>query len=143
MPAWTLLSPVRTIALALVLAGTAAHAGHEVPYYPSFYPQEIRIEPLDPARAAAEFANTADPLHAYLGAAPRFPGAAPAHVKSVVSLHSFVTASVDPQRTRDRTARCAALANAANAMTAKPDVIPHRHPVTRYHADYLGHADHA
>ena len=142
MHVWTPLSPVRASALALVLAGTAAHAGHEVPYYPSFYPQEIRIEPLDPERAAVEFANTADPLHAYLGAAPRFTGEAPAHIKSAVSLGSFITARIDPRRVPDRNARCAAVANAANALMAKPDVIPHRYPVTPYHADYLGHADH-
>ena len=135
-------SPVRAGALALVLAGTAAHAGHEVPYYPSFYPQEIRIEPLDPERAAVEFANTADPLHAYLGAAPRFTGEAPAHIKSAVSLGSFITARIDPQRVPDRNARCAAVANAVNALMAKPDVVPHRYPVTPYHADYLGHVDH-
>ena len=56
-------------ACALTLIGEAK-AGHEVSYYPSFYPQEIRIEPRDPATAAREFVNKADPLHAYLGNAP-------------------------------------------------------------------------
>jgi len=38
-----------TLAATLLCAtAPAAKAGHEVPYYPSFYPQEIRIEPLDP-----------------------------------------------------------------------------------------------
>lgn len=141
MHAWKFLIPVRTGALVLVLASTAAHAGHEVPYYPSFYPQEIRIEALSPETAAEEFSNTADPLHAYFGASPRFTREAPAHVKSVVSLRSFITARVDPQRTPDRDARCRAIASAANAVMAKPDVVPHRYPVTPYHADYLGHAD--
>ena len=37
-----------TLAATLLCAtAPAAQAGHEVPYYPSFYPQEIRIEPLD------------------------------------------------------------------------------------------------
>jgi hypothetical protein len=141
MHAWKLLIAVRTGALVLALAGTTAYAGHEVPYYPSFYPQEIRIEALAPERAAAEFANTADPLHAYLGAAPRFSGETPAHLKSAVSLRSFITGSIDPQRSGDRNARCTALANAADALVPKPDVVPHRYPVTPYHADYLDHAD--
>jgi hypothetical protein len=142
MLAWKPLIAIRAGALAAALCSAAgAHAGHEVPYYPSFYPQEIRIEPLDPARAAGEFGNTADPLHAHLGASPRFSGEAPAWLKSVVSLRSFITARIDPQRVPDRDTRCRAIASAANALMAKPDVVPHRYPVTPYHADYLGHAD--
>ena len=72
-------------AIALVCAAAsdlpAARAGHEVNYYPSFYPQEIRIEPLDPERAATEFVSKTDPLHAYIGAAPRFAGEPPEHVQ--------------------------------------------------------------
>jgi hypothetical protein len=147
MHAWKLLTSVRTGALVLALACSAAQAGHEVPYYPSFYPQEIRLEPLTPERAAAEFSNTADPLHAYLGMSPQFTGEAPAHLKSVTSLHSFITARIDPRRVPDRDARCAALARATNFVKAHQDApalhfhVPHRYPVTPYHGDYLGHAD--
>src|SRR5262245_24291474 len=75
---------IRVRASAAMLCGAAAAwAGHEVPYYPSFYPQEIRIEPLDPDAAGREFANPRDPLHAYVGAAPRFPGEPPPGLKSV------------------------------------------------------------
>ena len=39
------------IALVCAVLGLASvRAGHEINYYPSFYPQEIRIEPLDPER---------------------------------------------------------------------------------------------
>jgi len=37
----------------LVSVLQAARAGHESPFYPSFYPQEIRIETLDPGAAKA------------------------------------------------------------------------------------------
>jgi hypothetical protein len=141
MAACTPLRPMRAGAVALVLASTATRAGHEVPYYPSFYPQEIRIETLTPERAGAEFGNTADPLHAYLGTAPQFSGNGPAHLKSAVSLRSVITARIDTRGVPDRDMRCRAIANAANAMMVKPDVIPHRYPVTPYHADYLGHVD--
>src|SRR2546422_8733649 len=79
MPAWTSIIRIRegAVAAALFCAGPAAQAGHELSYYPAFYPQEIRIEPLDPEAAANQFANTADPLHAYIGAAPRVLGGAP------------------------------------------------------------------
>jgi hypothetical protein len=140
--AWTRGS---TFAAALVCAASSAEAGHEVPYYPSFYPQEIRIEPLDPQAAAREFANVRDPLHAYIGAAPQFSGAAPAGLKSVLSLHSFVVAGTDRQspRMQSREARCRAVGMAAPALAAQPDLIPHRYPVTPYHADYIGHIDRA
>src|SRR6516165_10140849 len=112
------------VALAVALClGPAAFAGHEVPYYPSFYPQEIRIEPLDPQGAAREFLNTRDPLHAYIGAPPQFPGAPPASLKSVVSLASFITARMPAQSAEaaTREPRCRALTSAASALAAQSD----------------------
>lgn len=131
-----------TCATVLVLH-PVAHAGHEVPYYPSFYPQEIRIEPLDPESAARELANRTDPLHAYIGTAPQFTGDTPAHLKSVVSLGSFITVSINPQspRLQGRAARCHAAERVAAALTKYSDVVAHPYPVTPYHADYLGHFD--
>src|SRR6185369_9530878 len=66
---------------ALLAAAPSTEAGHEVPYYPSFYPQEIRIEPLDPASAGKEFLNKTAPLNVYIGASPRFDGQAPGFLK--------------------------------------------------------------
>ena len=43
----------------------SAEAGHEIPYYPSFYPQEIAFGVADPATAARLFAKNA--IHAYSG----------------------------------------------------------------------------
>src|SRR5262249_1881325 len=122
---------------------SVARAGHEVSYYPSFYPQEIRIEALDPAAAAQAFASTADPLHAYTGTAPAFPGPAPAQLKSVLSLASFITASVNPQSARAQStqARCGAVEQTAQELVQQSDVIVHRYPITPYHADYLSHID--
>src|SRR5258705_2896912 len=113
-----------TLAATLLCAtAPAAKAGHEVPYYPSFYPQEIRIEPLDPGAAAREFSNAKDPLHAYLGATPQFSGEMPSHLKSVVSLRSFITVTVNPQRPQGREARYRAIENSANYMLSHPDGV--------------------
>ena len=38
--------------------GTKAEAGHEIPYYPSFYPQEIALSVAEPAAALRLFAET-------------------------------------------------------------------------------------
>ena len=48
----------------LALFGVA-HAGHEFPFYPSFYPQEITVEALDARSAAQRLAKGT--LHAYAG----------------------------------------------------------------------------
>ena len=88
------------LAAAFLLAPPAAHAGHEISFYPSFYPQEIRIEPLPPEIAAREFAEKK--LQAYIGAAPRFAAEVPAHLKTAVSLRSLITARVNPRSPRAR-----------------------------------------
>src|SRR5260370_1073794 len=127
----------------LCVGAPAAQAGHEVSYSPSFYPQEIRIEPLDPDAAARAFGNARDPLHAYLGAAPRFAADIPSHLKSVVSLRSLIAARINPgsDRLASRDARCRVLAAAAPLLATAPDVVAHAYPITPYHADYLDHVD--
>jgi hypothetical protein len=132
------------LAAALLSAtAPASRAGHEVSYYPSFYPQEIRIEPLDPDAAAREFGNAKDPLHAYLGTAPRFEAGIPGHLKSAVSLRSFIAARINPHSDRlaGRGARCQALAAVAPLLATTPDIVGHAYPITPYHADYLHHVD--
>ena len=134
---------VLALSCAVVIAPPRALADHEVSYFPSFYPHEIRIEPLDPEGAAREFVNKTDPLHVYVGTAPRFSGQIPEHLKSVESLKSLITLSVNPQlsRLQGREARCHAIERAAAALATPPDVVVHPYPITPYHADYLGHAD--
>src|SRR5216683_3133877 len=127
----------------LCVGAPAARAGHEISYYPSFYPQEIRIEPLDPDAAARAFGNARDPLHAYLGTAPRFAADIPNHLKSVVSLRSLITARINPgsDRLASRDARCRVLAAVAPLLATAPDVVAHAYPITPYHADYFDHVD--
>ena len=128
-------------AAAFLLAPAAVHAGHEISFYPSFYPQEIRIEPLLPEIAARELAEKK--LQAYVGAAPRFAAAVPAHLKSVVSLRSLIVARVNPRSShgKDREARCQALGRAGEMLADRPDLVAHPYPITPYHADYFDHAD--
>ena len=86
---------------ALLAAAPSSEAGHEVPYYPSFYPQEIRIEPLDPAVAGQEFLNKTAPLNLYIGASPRFDAGRPelSQVRPIACrLHRRVAACTKPRR---------------------------------------------
>ena len=127
----------------LCATAPAARAGHEISYYPSFYSQEIRIEPLNPDAAAREFGNAKDPLHAYIGTAPRFAADILSHLKSVVSLRSLIAARINPgsDRLASRDARCRVLAAVAPLLATAPDVVAHAYPITPYHADYLDHVD--
>ncbi|HEX9768680.1 MAG TPA: hypothetical protein VGA50_05855 [Kiloniellales bacterium] len=136
-------SLVATIAIVLLAGSWApAVAGHEVGFYPSYYPHEIRLETLDPARAAALLADKT--LHAYIGAAPDRAEQLPGHVKWLESLGSLVVLRLNPDSPRlgSDEQRCAAARDLlAGLRDGGPDFVFHPYPVTPYHADYLHHVD--
>jgi hypothetical protein len=128
--------------LLLLLAALAsrADAGHEIPYYPSFYPQEITLTVAEPGAAPRLFAKHA--IHAYIG-----PLAAPnsaAELAWVESLRAFVVLTFNPSSRAfaDPRERCAAAARLAPALaTAKSEYVVYPYPVTPWHDDYAHHAD--
>src|SRR2546430_9681081 len=115
------------LAAGLALLGIA-HAGHEFPFYPSFYPQEITVEALDAQAAAQRLAKGT--LHAYAGTLETDL----AKTAAVASLGGYVIARVE----RDA---CAAARGLKPALPA--GAVWHPYPVTPFHADYLHHADRA
>ena len=123
----------------LALLGVA-HAGHEFPFYPSFYPQEITVEALDAGAAAQRLAKGT--LHAYAGREIAAQSDA-AKTGTVKSLGGYVVATFDRHAPAfaDRAARCAAVRGAKGALGEGQ--IWHPYPVTPFHADYLHHADRA
>ena len=58
-----------------------AEAGHEMPYYPSYYPQEIRLQVIPPDLATTFLQGNT--LHAFIGAMPSFGETTPANVAAV------------------------------------------------------------
>jgi hypothetical protein len=113
-----------------------AHAGHEFPFYPSFYPQEITVEMLDPQAAAQRLA--AGTLHAYAGG--DLPETVdPAKIGTVIALGAYVVATLD--RRIDPAARCAKARALKGALGE--GYTWHPYPITPFHADYLYHADRA
>ncbi len=131
------------VALLIVVAVfTVARGGHELPIYPSFYPHEIEITTAAPDRAAALLVD--NKMHAYVGQAPRFAGAAPESIRAVESLGSLLTARINPAspHAKEEIAACAAVRAVARAVAASNgDVILHPYPVTPWHGDYLHHVD--
>ena len=131
---------------AVVTAPRAAQAGHESPFYPSFYPQEIRIETLDPAAAGAGWSKAR--VHAYLADDPFGRGPVPADAVSVASLRSYLVLTFDAPAGRhaavniDAQTRCAAADRMLHALASGDSgYVFHPYPVTPYHADYLQEFD--
>src|SRR5438046_169572 len=123
-----------------VLTAGGAAAGHELTFYPSFYPQEITLGVVDRGPAAALLAKNA--LQAYVGADPFSGSSAPAHVTTVESLSGFAVLRFNRASPTFTTAaaRCAAAAAVTKALaTVKGEFVIHPYPVTPYHADYLAH----
>src|ERR1700694_1894569 len=79
--------------LAIATAQQAAQAGHESPFYPSFYPQEIRIETLDPGAAAAGWPKAR--VHAYVGRELFAEGPVPGDAAAAKSIDSYLVLTFD------------------------------------------------
>jgi len=131
------------LAAALLFVGGHSGAGHSVGHYPSYYPDEIRIDAIDPAVAGKGLVD--ETLHAYVGAVPTFAGLVPAHVKSMKSLGSFLILSLDKGSARFASVdgRCIAVRGILAALSGETAAgfVFHPYPVTPYHADYLHHLD--
>ena len=132
----------RALAALFVVVGlvTGAEAGHEIPYYPSFYPQEIALGVADAAAAPRLLAKNA--IHAYVGALTTPNGTPPR--AWVESLRGFVVLTFNPASRVFSAARerCAAVPRLAPALArTKGRYLAYPYPVTPWHDDYLQHAD--
>ncbi len=135
------LAPLVGLALGL-LALADAQGGHESPFYPSFYPQEITLERVAPAAAAGRLEKGS--LHAYVGGDPFAGAKPPAQVAAVESLGAYLVATLNPRSPAfaDAARRCEVAGRIARALTAAPrGWVVHPYPVTPYHPDYLAHHD--
>jgi hypothetical protein len=121
-----------------VLLARPAHAGHELPFYPGYYPQEIRLETLTPAAAAAQLRNST--LHAYIGADPFAGSRLPSNVTGVESLQGYLVAT--PAAGSSGESRCLAAQRIGKRLgAARAGFVAHPYPVTPHHADYLQQYD--
>lgn len=129
--------------LAFWLAGYAlAEAGHESPYHPSFYPQEITVQTMDPASAGAHLRDKS--LHVYIGSDPFAGASPPGHVTSIESFGSYLVATLNTSSPtlRNTSHRCAAARVLVRALGEGQEAFVFSpHPVTPYHPDYLNHFD--
>jgi hypothetical protein len=132
---------VTVVSAAMAVLGTA-EAGHEPPVYPSYYPQEIRIEPIAPA--AAGRALVEGRIQAYVGTISSLPVGAEDSIKFVESLGSYLMVHVNPDSplAADADGRCALAARAVSAFAGEQEGFRfHPYPVNPFHADYLHHFD--
>src|SRR2546426_2580629 len=129
------------LAVVALLCVVAAEAGHEITFYPSYYPHEITVRFAEPARAAALLGQKK--IHAYAGGDPFAGGAAPAHVRWAESFDGFVVLSFPRPAGAfaQADARCAAGAAFLRALGARAPFVVHPYPVTPYHEGYGLHYD--
>jgi hypothetical protein len=127
--------------VAPLAAASLAPAGHEFPFYPSFYPQEITVAVVPPADAAAKLGGGS--LHVYSGADPFGEGTAPASVAAVESLGAYVLVRPNPAAPffGDAARRCRVARAVADGLAWGGRARRHPYPVTPFHPDYLQHAD--
>ncbi|MFQ5935864.1 MAG: hypothetical protein ACE5LB_05620 [Acidiferrobacterales bacterium] len=122
---------------------TVTYSGHEMPIYPSYYPQEIRIEPVD-SQAAGQLL-LAGKIHAYVGDEPTFVATVPKSIGYAKSLGSYVVLTLNRSSAliRNRDSRCDMLHTLVQALSGakEEDFVFHPYPVSPFHADYLHHAD--
>ena len=135
--------PAVVLAVALALAGAGrGDAGHELSFYPSFYPQEIKLSVLNPAAAARQLEKKS--LHAYVGPDPFASAMPPPHITYAQSFGSWLVLTFERSSGAyaEPAARCAAAGRVARSLaSARSDVVVHPYPVTPYHGDYIRHVD--
>jgi hypothetical protein len=141
--------PVVASLVSIVLA-LPVDAGHEIPFYPSFYPQEITVLAASPQAAGRLFEKKT--LHAYTGPDPfraRPSGAAPGGdgtptslvTERVASLEGYVVLGFQGGGL-DADGRCAAGWRTARALArVRGEWVIHPYPVTPYHPDFARHFD--
>jgi hypothetical protein len=120
----------------------AASAGHELPFYPGYYPQEIRLDTLPLASAGPRLARSE--LHAYIGADPFSGGPDPTNIRSTESLGGFVVVTFNPASpaVAGRASRCESAFKIAKSFApVRSPYIAHPYPVTPYDPDYLEQFD--
>lgn len=132
--------PLVVLTLACLAWPAPARAGHEMPFYPSYYPQEITVETMAPAAAAAGLEKNV--VHAYLGPDPYGGRPLPARLTAFESLGSYVVVTLNraAPSVGDAEGRCAAARRVVGGL-AEGGWTLHPYPVTPYHPDYLHHVD--
>lgn len=133
---------VYALLLALISCVSPATAGHELPFYPGYYPQEIRIDTV-PLASAAPMLDKSQ-LHAYVGGDPFAGRPDPQDIRSVESFGGYVVLTFNPASSAlaSRDARCEAARRIVKSFAPARDYYrPHPYPVTPYDPDYLEHFD--
>ncbi len=128
---------VAAAVLMVLLLAPPAWAGHELTFYPSFYPQEVTVHWVDPRTAGPLLVKNT--LHAYIGSDP-FPDRPPEKIRYVESLRGFMVLTFT-RPAGEPAARCAAGAAVVRALGAKAPFVGHPWPVTPYHDDYVQQYD--
>ena len=124
--------------LLVLLLAPLAWAGHELTFYPAFYPHEITVRWVEPGAAGPLLLKNA--LHAYAGADPLAGAPKNDKVRYAESLRGWVVLTF-PRPSGSAEARCAAGAAIVRALGPRAPFVAHPWPITPYHDDYVQQYD--
>jgi hypothetical protein len=134
---------VRLVSVGALALVSVTYSGHEVPIYPSYYPQEIRIESVDPVSAGRLLEQAK--IHAYVGDETVFEHATPKSISHVESLRGYVVLTLNPASPlfANEASGCAVIQTVAHTLATSRErgFFFHPYPVTPFHGDYLHHFD--
>jgi hypothetical protein len=129
--------------ITLFAASAVIYGGHEMPVYPSYYPQEIRIETVEP-QAAAQLLPAAK-IHAYVGDGRVFEKPISESIGYVDSLGAYLVLILNRASVpmKDRRTACELRDDMLQSLsTAQVEgFVFHPYPVNPFHGDYLQHYD--
>lgn len=129
--------------ITLFAASAVIYGGHEMPVYPSFYPQEIRIETVEP-QAAAQLLPDAK-IHAYVSDERVFAKPMPKSIGYVDSLGAYLVLILNRSSVpmKDRSTACATRDDILKSLSRAQveGFVFHPYPVNPFHGDYLQHYD--
>jgi hypothetical protein len=130
-----------SVGVAAVLVTVLAYAGHELTFYPAFYPQEISVR-FVPAAATAAALFRKNALHAYVGS-DAFAGGVAAGTRTIDSLRGWVVLTFERPGSvfGEAGARCGAAAQLGRTLGDRAGFVSHPYAVTPYHEDYVSHYD--
>lgn len=129
--------------ITLFAAPAVIYGGHEMPVYPSYYPQEIRVETVEP-QAAAQLLLDAK-IHAYVSDEKVFEKPIPDSIGYVDSLGAYLVLILNRSSIlmNDRRTACDLRDGMLQSLSAAQveGFIFHPYPVNPFHGDYLQHYD--
>jgi hypothetical protein len=135
----------RLLLIALFAATATIYGGHEMPVYPSYYPQEIRVVHVEPQAAARLLVDAK--IHAYVSDERILEKPIPETIGHIDSLGAYLVLTLNRSSAlmKDQDSACDIRDDMLQRWSAAQveGFVFHPYPINPFHGDYLQHYDRA